>query len=358
MYKLQNFKGYASNTWVLNNTHIFYRVCRAFLRAMVLGKNTLKTIEIFPTMDCNLACSMCSVEKYKSVKRRQLTIDDYARFASEGAKMGAIAVNILGGEPLLAPNLKEIISIFKRNKYFVLAVSNATLASREYLRRLKAYGLDAICFSLDSLDDAHNEEVRGYKGHAQRVLKAAEAAKEEHLIVSLAPVFFPGKVEKALEVVKYCQEHGYGASGTQVAAVGRWENGNALSLDEHDKIRGMLKAYPRFTLDWVLSYSLKMRCPAGKEKLAITTFGDVVGCSINPISFGNICDESLRTIWRRMGKFSQYRKNSPVCLSAEDHDFIQNYLKPINNAGEYPVYYKNHSAITPDNEKELFYDKR
>lgn len=355
---MQNLKGYAINTWVLNNPHIFYRVCRGFIRALLFHKKTLKTIEIFPTMDCNLSCPMCSVEKYKLVKAKKLTVDDYARLASEGAKMGAIAVNILGGEPLLADTLKEIISIFKRNNYFVLVVSNATLATQKFLRELKSRGLDAICFSLDSLDDAHNERIRGSKGYVQRVLNAADIAKKEGLIVSLAPVFFPGEVENGLEVIKYCQAHGLGASGGQVAAVGGWESGNVLSLDEHDKIREMLKEYPRFTLDWALSYSFKMCCPAGKEKVAVTTFGDVVGCSINPIAFGNICNESLQTIWRRMGKFSQYRKDSPVCLSAEDHSFIQDYLKPLCDRSEYPVYYKDHPSITPDNEKYLFQGKK
>jgi MoaA/NifB/PqqE/SkfB family radical SAM enzyme len=233
-------------------------------------------------------------------------------------------------------------------------VSNASLAGKDRLRELKESGLDAICFSLDSLDDSDNETVRGDKGRVRRVLDAASTAAREGLIVSIAPVFFPGKVEKGLEVIKYCQEHGLGASGTQVAAVGGWEGGDMLSPDEHDMIRKMVREYPRFTLDWVLSYSLKMCCPAGKEKVAVTTFGDVVGCSINPIAFGNIYNESLYAIWRRMGKFSQYKKDSPICLSAEDTDFVQNYLKPLSNRSEYPVYYRDHPFITSDNEKDLF----
>ena len=345
---------YIANTWVIKNVHIFCRILCGLARAILFHKKTVRVVEIFPSLRCNLKCLMCSTEKYKSVKREQLNIGDYARLSSEGAKMGAIAVNILGGEPLLADNLKEIVSIFKRNHYFVLVVSNGILATQESLWELKRCGLDAICFSLDSLDDAFNEEIRGSKGYTQRVLAAADLAKEEGLIVSLAPVFFPGKVEKGLEVVKYCQDHGFGASGTQVSAVGGWERGNLLSSDEHDQIRKMLKEYPRFTLDWALSYSLKRCCPAGKEKIAVTTFGDVVGCSINPIAFGNICTEPLQQIWRRMGRFSQYKKDSPVCLSAEDYGFIQNYLNPLSALGEYPIYYKDHPAITPDSEKDLF----
>ena len=283
-----------------------------------------------------------------------LDLEDYKRIAHEGGRMGAIAVNILGGEPLLAPDLSEIIGIFKRNHYFILIVSNALLVTRKKLKELREAGLDSICFSLDDLDPGVNDEIRGMDGHHQRVFEAIEMAKKEGLIVSLAPVFFPGRIDKGLEVVKYCEDHGLGASGTQVGAVGAWEDGKLLAPEEHAQIRAMLKCYPRFTLDWALSYNLTYCCPAGKEKVGITSVGDVVGCSINPLAFGNVREEPLQTIWERMGHFSQYRKNSPICLSAEDTAFVETYLRPLKVIAEYPVHYSNHPAITPENEQELF----
>ena len=351
---MRNLKSYRTNIWVLKNFHILYRVIRGFIRALIFNKKTLKTIEIFPTLDCNLKCTMCSMEKYKKSKRPELTLEDYARISREGAKLGAIAVNVLGGEPFLKKDLKEIVRTFKADKYFVLIVSNSLLVTLEKLRELKKAGLDAICFSLDDLDPEVNDEVRGLKGHHSQVFEAVELAQEVGLIVSLAPVFFPGKVTKGLEVVKYCQEHGLGASGTQVGAVGAWEEGQLLSPDEHDSVREMLKNYPRFTLDWALSYYLKACCPAGKEKIAITTFGDVVGCSINPIAFGNVRAETLEKIWNRMGRFSQYRKDSPICLSAEDREFVKKYLRPLKGYKEYPIYYYDHPAISHESERDLF----
>jgi MoaA/NifB/PqqE/SkfB family radical SAM enzyme len=351
---MRNIRGYLTNLWVIKNPVILYRIMRGFFRAFVLGRKTLKTIEIFPTLRCNLECTMCSVQKYKNSRRPLLGLEDYERIASEGGRMGAIAVNILGGEPLLASDLREIIEIFKRNHYFILIVSNALLVTREKLKELREAGLDSICFSLDNLDPSVNDEIRGMDGHHQRVFEAVEMAKKEGLIVSLAPVFFPGKIDKGLEVVKYCEEHGLGASGTQVGAVGAWEDGKLLAPEEHNQIRAMLKHYPRFTLDWALSYDLTYCCPAGKEKVGITSFGDVVGCSINPLAFGNVKEEPLQTIWERMGRFSQYRKDSPVCLSAEDTAFVETYLRPLKVIAEYPVHYGNHPAITPENEQELF----
>ncbi len=350
----RNIQSYLTNLWIIKNPVIFYRIMRGFFRAFVLGRKTLKTIEIFPTLRCNLECSMCSVQKYKNDRRPLLSLKDYERLAQEGASMGAISVNILGGEPLLAPGLTKIIKIFKRKHFFVYIVSNALLATRSKLKELHQAGLDAICFSLDDLDPDVNDKIRGAKGHHRKVFAAIEMARQERLMVSLAPVFFPGRVDKGLEIVKYCEEHGLGASGTQVGAVGAWEDGELLAPDEHDQIRTMLKRYSRFTLDWALSYKLSACCPAGKEKIGVTSVGDVVGCSINPLSFGNIRDEPLQTIWTRMGHFSQYRKDAAICLSAEDTAFIETYLRPLRGIAEYPVHYSNHPAINSEDEPALF----
>lgn len=351
---MRTLRAYTDNTWVLKNPHIFFRGVRGFIRKLIFNKNSLKTIEIFPTLDCNLNCNMCSMEKYKHSKRQKLVLDDYSRLAREGAALGAISVNILGGEPFLFKDLDEIIRIFKQEHYLTYIVSNSLLVTRERLSLLKKAGLDAICFSLDSLNEWDNDQVRGNKGHQQSVFKAAKMVQELGITVSFAPVFFHNKINMGLEVIKYCQDQGISANATQVAAVGAWEDGELLTKEEHEQIRRMLKKYSRFTLDWVLTYSLKYCCPAGKEKIAITPFGDVVGCSINPLAFGNIQNEPLEKVWRRMGCFSQYKKDSPVCLSSEDFEFIDKYLKPFRDCNEYPIDYKSHPMINKDSEKELF----
>jgi len=351
---IRNIKGYHTNLWVIKNPIILYRILRGFFRAWVLNRKTLKSIEIFPTLQCNLTCTMCSVQKYKNDRRPTLKPEDYECVARHGGRMGAISVNILGGEPLMAPDLVEIVRIFKRHHFFVYIVSNALLVNRHKLKALHQAGLDGICFSLDDLDPDVNDRIRGIAGHHQKVFAAVEIAQQEGLLVSLAPVFFHGRVDRGLAIVEYCEEHGLGASGTQVGAVGAWEEGELLTPEEHDQIRAMLKRYPRFTLDWALSYKLKYCCPAGKEKVAITNVGDVVGCSINPLAFGNIRNEPLKAIWERMGCFSQYRKDAAVCLSAEDTTFIETYLRPLREVTDYPVRFESHPAITPETEHALF----
>ena len=350
----RNIKGYYTNTWVLSNPTVVRRALRGFMRALVFNKSTLKTIEVFPSMQCNLKCEMCSVEKFKKVQGEPLALEDYESIARQGAREGAIASTILGGEPLLYPHVAELLSIFKKYKYFNYIVSNSMMATKERLRELKSAGLNAICFSLDSVDPEENDRIRGVKGHYAHVMQAIEWAKSLGLIVSMAPVFFPGAVEKGVEVVKFCQKNGLGASGGQAAPVGCWEGKPLLAPEEHDRVRSLMKEYPRLTSDWALSYFLKMRCPAGKEKIAISTYGEVFGCSVNPISYGNVRRESLASILRRMRAFSQIKKNSPVCLAAEDTHYVEHYLRPLSEFDHYPVTIEEHPAIRPDEEPEVF----
>jgi MoaA/NifB/PqqE/SkfB family radical SAM enzyme len=351
---MRNIAGYLANTWVLANPTIGYRIARGFVRALLLGKDTLKTIEIFPTMRCNLACQMCSIGKAETADGDDLTLSDYERVAREGAALGAMSVNILGGEPLLHDRIEDIVRIFRRHGYFVLMVSNATLVTPDLLHRLREAGLHAICFSLDSMDEETNDRIRGVPGHFRKVFAAVEAARRERLIVSLAPVFFPGRMEDAKAVVRYCQEHGLGASGTQAAPVGRAEQAAVLSREEHDEIRQLIRDFSRLTLDWALSFHLETRCPAGKEKVGVTNRGDVIACSINQIAFGNVRDEPLGAIWERMGRFSQFRKNARVCLAAEDAEYIERYIRPLSRFASYPVWFSQHPAIGPDTEPALF----
>lgn len=349
-----NLSNYVAGNWVLSNPVIFYRAIRGFFRALVLKKNTLKTIELFPTFDCPANCPMCSVEKYKIGNAKpMLTLEDYERLADEGAKLGAIAATILGGEPLVYPHLKELMQIFKKRNFFINIVSNGLLLSKEKLEDLKSYGLNSMFFSLESMDEEVNDSMRG-KGHFAKTMQNVKWCQELKLVTGLAPVFFPDRMEDAVDVIDYAHRNGMCASGGQVAATGLAEQQELLSPEQHDFVRSLLKKYPRLTFDWSLSYFLKIRCPAGKEKIGITCHGDVIGCSVNPISFGNVMEEPLANIWKRMGKFSQFANDSKGCLGSENLHYIKNYLAPAHKSATYPFPYTEHPLMTPEHEPKLY----
>lgn len=345
-------KSYLANMWVLNNLTAFYRATKGFVRA-TLNKHTLRSIEIYPTMKCNMQCTMCSVEKYKEKAKKALGLEDYERIASECARLGCISVTLLGGEPMLSSMTEDIIGVFKRKKFFVFMISNGSMATHERLISLRKAGLDGVAFSLNSMLEEGNAETRG-KGYLETIFEAVDTSLSVGLVTRVAPVFFPGKIQDAIDVIEYAASKGCGASCSQVAPVGGWEGGQVLSSEENDSIRELVKKYPNMTLDWTMSYFMRPCCPAGKEKISITTSGDVCGCSINPISFGNVKEESIQKIMERMQAFSQFKKNASVCLSAEDSFYIDNYLSCLSGFSKYPVDWHEHPNIRTDNEADVF----
>lgn len=349
-----DLKKYINNTWILVNPYILFRIIKGFVRAIIFRKPTLRTIEIFPSMKCNITCSMCSVDKYKKAKGRELDVEEYEGIARQAAKLGAFSVAILGGEPLMYPNLYQLINIFKEKHFLVDMVSNGVLATRDRLTEMRKAGLDAICFSLDSLDREKNDAIRGKEGHFDAVQRAIDNAFEAGITPMVGTVFFPGKLEDGIAVQKFAKSRNLRVSGGQVAPVGAWEGKPTLSPQEHDQVREMLHDNPRFTLDWALSYYLDQRCPAGKEKIAISNYGDVFGCSVNPIAFGNVREEPLRNILKRMQNFSQIRKNSKVCLSAEDEEYQKKYISHLSSFEHYPVHYYQHPEMTRGKEPALY----
>jgi hypothetical protein len=55
-----------------------------------------------------------------------------------------------------------------------------------------------------------------------------------------------------------------------------------------------------------------------------------------------------------MGAFSQFRKSSPVCLAAEDREYVERYLEVLAKVKSYPIFYKFHPQINVNTEPELF----
>lgn len=335
--------------------YTIHRVVKGLVRARLFRKNTLRAIELYPTFACQMKCNMCSVERYKtdSSYKRTLSMDDYSKLAKEGAKLGATTLIILGGEPTLFQKLFLLIDVFCKKNYFVHMVSNGMNLEQTYIRRLKQSGLDSLFLSLESMSEEANDSIRG-AGHFQQTMRNISWCRDEGLEVGLAPVFFSDHIDQALEVIAFCYKEGLRASGGQVAPVGKAVDTTLLSAEEINCIRKAVEQYPNFVFDWSFSYFGGIRCPAGKEKVGVTMYGDVIPCSYNPIGFGNILDESLKGILKRMGSFSQFKKDYRGCLCSEDPFYIEKYLRPASAAISYPVNYKNHPEITPKKEPGVF----
>ena len=117
----------------------------------------LAKIYIEPTSRCNLACRMCIRESWEESQGNML--DETFSCLIEGLKqMESKPVIVFGGfgEPLLHPNIVEMIARAKATAQRVELITNGLLLSEQMLSEFIRIGLDVIWFSVDSLHDGTN----------------------------------------------------------------------------------------------------------------------------------------------------------------------------------------------------------
>jgi MoaA/NifB/PqqE/SkfB family radical SAM enzyme len=83
-------------------------------------------------------------------------------------------------------------------------------------------------------------------------------------------------------------------------------------------------------------------CPGGREKLCISPYGEVIGCGMNYISFGNVLQEPLENIWERTCEWPPFKKRSKKCLIALDEEYLEEYLLPVAGYETLPVSIEQH----------------
>jgi MoaA/NifB/PqqE/SkfB family radical SAM enzyme len=118
---------------------------------------------VFITNRCNLKCRTCpftNQSPYSPPDRiSDLTVEMFRRVLDNYS--GAQLVGLVGGEPLLHPQLPELIGIAADHRMSVNVSTNGTLLNSEWSRKLLGQPLGFLNVSLDAADAADYQRVRG-----------------------------------------------------------------------------------------------------------------------------------------------------------------------------------------------------
>ncbi|MBI2867520.1 MAG: adenosyl-hopene transferase HpnH [Chloroflexi bacterium] len=128
-----------------------------------------------PLWRCNLACAGCGkIQHPEPILKKMLTPQECWDAAEE---CGAPVVSIAGGEPLIHPQIGEIIDGFVERGRFVYLCTNAILLERS-LPKLKPSAYLTIDVHMDGLEKAHDASVcrDGVFATAVSGMRAAKAA--------------------------------------------------------------------------------------------------------------------------------------------------------------------------------------
>jgi hopanoid biosynthesis associated radical SAM protein HpnH len=132
-------------------------------------------VELEPLFQCNLACAGCGkIQHPEHVLRRRMPVEQAVAAVEE---CGAPMVSIAGGEPLIHPEIDEIVRQLVARKKFVYLCTNALLMERK-LHKFKPSPYFAWAVHIDGLRERHDQSVcrEGVFDKAVAAIKAAKAA--------------------------------------------------------------------------------------------------------------------------------------------------------------------------------------
>ena len=315
-------------------------------------KRPLRFVDVAITYKCNFRCKHCSSSVMFNPTKELLSPKEWGVVARKLLDAGALVINITGGEPLLRPDIYDIISAFQPFKVLVAVQTNASLITEKELIKLKKIGVDSINISIDSADPDIHDEFRNHPGAFQKTISAMDLVRKHgfNLCISYTLTHDNIKSQDRENIVALSKKYGTYLSYNLAVPIGFW-SGNYLNLitkSDREYLNEILSEYPRSRTDFETTY-FRRGCGAIKEKVYLTAYGEVMPCPFIQISFGNLLHESLDAIRNRAYQFKYFREYFTDCIAAENHEFILNtrcYVKEAHQF-ELPIPY-THAFINTE----------
>lgn len=143
-------------------------------------------VEVEPLFACNLACNGCGkIQHPTDVLRQRLSVDAVVAAVEE---CRAPMVSIAGGEPLLHPQIDEMVQALLDRGRYVYLCTNALLLNRK-LDRFSPHSRFSWVVHIDGLRERHDESV-SREGTFDKAVAAIKAAKEAGFKVTTNTTFF------------------------------------------------------------------------------------------------------------------------------------------------------------------------
>ena len=133
---------------------------------------------------CNLKCIHCYSRSQDKEYSGELSTEEGKQLLDDLAAFGCPVILFSGGEPLMRPDLLELVGYARGLGLRAVISSNGTLIKQNMAAELKSLGLSYVGISLDGLRETH-DRFRGVKGAFDMALDGLRVCKEAGIKVGL-----------------------------------------------------------------------------------------------------------------------------------------------------------------------------
>lgn len=159
------------------------------------------------TNRCNLKCEHC-YQDAREATDRELSTDEAKKMIEEIARAGFKIMIFSGGEPLMRPDIYELVAHAAAQGLRPVFGTNGTLLTPAVASRLKDAGACAMGISVDSLDPAKHDRFRGLPDAYNLTMAGIEACREVGLPFQLHTTVVDWNREEVCSITDFAVEAG------------------------------------------------------------------------------------------------------------------------------------------------------
>lgn len=160
-------------------------------------------VELEPLFACNLKCAGCGkIQHPANILKQRMPVEQAVGAIEES---GAPMVSIAGGEPLMHPQIDEIVRQLVRRRKFVYLCTNAVLLPK-HLHKFEPSPYFSWVVHIDGLRDRHDASV-SKQGVFDAAVAAVRDAKAKGFTVNTNTTFFNTDTpQTVIEVLDYLND--------------------------------------------------------------------------------------------------------------------------------------------------------
>lgn len=298
--------------------------------------NELSLLAINLTRRCNLACDHCylDADTLKHGSPLELTTDEVCRLLDDVVLCGDGPMVVLtGGEPLMRPDLEEIIAYGAGLNLAMVVGTNGIMLTEQRVRALKDAGVLGLGISVDSRDPEYHDEFRGRSGAWAKTMAGLAACRRNDVSFQIHFSIFESNAHELPAMIEFARSCGARVLNIFfLVCTGRGESVTDLSPQRYEQVLGdVIEAQERCS-DLIIRArcaphfkrvahqrkpaSLLNRisgqegdgCIAGTHYCRITPEGGLTACPYIPDEVGNIRHDPFKTLWATSPAMQLFRE--------------------------------------------------
>lgn len=272
------------------------------------------------TAACNLSCRYCRASASHEPDQGELDTDEAKRFVESIAPLKPMLI-LSGGEPLLRPDLFQIIRLAVSLGIRVSLASNGTLITSGLAEEIADSGVSRVSISLDGADAAMHDHGRG-QGSFERSIKGIENLRGR---VDFQINFTVTQKNQSELIRIFDLAEKLGAAALHIfflVPTGRGREEDVITpVRQEEMLRQIEGEMDRRTLEVQVTCAPQYArlkkpghgrgsggCLAGRRFVFVSRKGEVYPCGYLPLRVGSVREKNFIEIWENSPELQALRE--------------------------------------------------